>query len=248
MPDRSPRRRRQWPAPGSGNRQNRSRAARRTGKVPPSSPVPRNAWNAGELCQICANGWSRTDQNSRPGMVSAAWHGSTRPDGVTFNERRAPAAHARLRPPRVIVRHDKVDHQAARIARADALHLLHRVPDLLARRHQRLAIAQCPAVVLRMGDLHPAGAERCGQFHRGGDVVDVGAMDHGIDGERQLQARPPIARTQACAHAPRDSRRCGRRSPPRRPAAKAAHDPARRPSAVPAERASRPIAEVIRLV
>jgi hypothetical protein len=30
----------------------------------------------------------KEDQNSRPGIDSAAWHGSTRPAGVTLRERR----------------------------------------------------------------------------------------------------------------------------------------------------------------
>ncbi len=50
--------------------------------------VPRKAWNAGECAQISPNECSRTFQNSRFGMVSAAWHGNTLPVGVTFKERR----------------------------------------------------------------------------------------------------------------------------------------------------------------
>src|SRR6266704_2258682 len=50
--------------------------------------VPRKALNAGEFLQTSASEWSRTDQNSSPGMLSAAWHGSTLPAGVTFSERR----------------------------------------------------------------------------------------------------------------------------------------------------------------
>ena len=38
--------------------------------------------------QMSASECSRTDQNSRPGMNSAAWQGSTLPAGVTFSERR----------------------------------------------------------------------------------------------------------------------------------------------------------------
>ena len=58
--------------------------------------VPRNAWNAGEFAPdlLPADGRAPT-RTRRPGMVSAAWHGSTRPDGVTFSERRAqPPMHA----------------------------------------------------------------------------------------------------------------------------------------------------------
>ena len=160
MPDPSPRRRRRWPSPGSGIRRNRSRASRRTGMAPASSRCREMPETPASCRQISASGWSRTDQNSRPGMVSAAWHGSTRPDGRDVQRAAPPTAHARLRPPRVIVRHDQVDHQPARVARTDALHLLHRTVDLIARRHQRLTVPQRPAVVLRMGDFHAAGAKR----------------------------------------------------------------------------------------
>src|SRR5262245_66205668 len=50
--------------------------------------VPRKALKAGECSQMSPSERSRTDQNSRPGMLSAAWHGSTRPEGVTLSERR----------------------------------------------------------------------------------------------------------------------------------------------------------------
>ena len=50
--------------------------------------VPRKALKAGEFAQMSASECSRTDQNSRPGMNSAAWQGSTLPAGVTFSERR----------------------------------------------------------------------------------------------------------------------------------------------------------------
>src|SRR4029077_3321942 len=50
--------------------------------------VPRKALNAGEFFQMSASECFRTDQNSRPGIDSAAWHGSTLPAGVTLSERR----------------------------------------------------------------------------------------------------------------------------------------------------------------
>ncbi len=36
-----------------------------------------------------------------------------------------------------------------------------------------------------MSDLHPSGAERGSQFHECRYVVDIGAVDHRIDGERE---------------------------------------------------------------
>src|ERR1700684_2886155 len=50
--------------------------------------VPRKALKAGEFAQMSASECSRTDQNSRPGIDSAAWQGKTLPAGVTLSERR----------------------------------------------------------------------------------------------------------------------------------------------------------------
>ena len=50
--------------------------------------VPRKALKAGEFAQMSASECSRTYQNSSPGIDSAAWQGSTLPDGVTLSERR----------------------------------------------------------------------------------------------------------------------------------------------------------------
>src|SRR6185437_250203 len=46
--------------------------------------VPRKALKAGFECQISASEWSRTLQNSSPGIDSAAWQGSALPDGETL--------------------------------------------------------------------------------------------------------------------------------------------------------------------
>src|SRR5215213_6155326 len=43
--------------------------------------VSRNAANAGERSQMARSGYSRTLQNVRPGMLSAAWQGRTLPLG-----------------------------------------------------------------------------------------------------------------------------------------------------------------------
>src|SRR4051812_19397361 len=48
--------------------------------------VPRNASNAGERSQMARSGYSRTLQNVRPGMLSAAWQGRTLPLGVTLSD------------------------------------------------------------------------------------------------------------------------------------------------------------------
>ena len=44
--------------------------------------VPRKRVNASDSNQIPASGWSRTLANSRPGIVDAAWQGSTSPFGA----------------------------------------------------------------------------------------------------------------------------------------------------------------------
>src|SRR5262245_4559061 len=50
--------------------------------------VPRKALNACEFSQISDSGLSLTLSKTRPGMVSAAWHGSTLPWGVMLIARR----------------------------------------------------------------------------------------------------------------------------------------------------------------
>ena len=70
-----------------------------------------------------------------------------------------PAAHARLRQLRVIVRHHVIDGEHAlqpRLRLRDDCGLLQ---HLLIGRHQRGAVTQRPAVILHMRDFEPAGAE-----------------------------------------------------------------------------------------
>ena len=57
-------------------------------RLPCIQAVPRKALKAGEFAQMSASRRSRTDQNSRPGMDSAAWQGSTLARRRTFSERR----------------------------------------------------------------------------------------------------------------------------------------------------------------
>ena len=84
--------------------------------------LPRKALKAGDWAQMSASEWSRTFQNSRPGIDSAAWHGSTRPDGVTLSERRPPAD-ARLGKARVIVGDHGIDDDLAVMCLAKLLRL-----------------------------------------------------------------------------------------------------------------------------
>ena len=72
----------------------------------------------------------------------------------------SPAVHARLGIFRVIVGQNKIDPQVAFEPLARGFHDLDGAVHLLPRRQQRLAIAQRPAVILHVRDLH-AAARRC---------------------------------------------------------------------------------------
>ena len=80
---------------------------------------------------------------------------------------------------------DVVDDDRAAQLLAQALDARARRRGLRGGRHQGGAVLQPPAVILRMRDLDPARAEG----HRLGDErldgVDIGAVDHGVDGQRQ---------------------------------------------------------------
>src|SRR5215471_10255359 len=71
----------------------------------------------------------------------------------------APTADTGLWKTRVIVRHNRVDHDAAMISRTQHFNLTRGVIDLLPRRHQGTAVLQRPAVVLHMGNFHTLCAE-----------------------------------------------------------------------------------------
>ena len=59
--------------------------------------------------------------------------------------------------------------------------------NLLGARHQSGAVLQRPAVILHVRDLDPARAERERERHHVLDVIDVGAVHHGVDGERDFE-------------------------------------------------------------
>src|SRR6201988_4113959 len=71
----------------------------------------------------------------------------------------APAAHALLRPQRVVIRHDIVDGQHALEPRLRLLDDAAGLLDLPHGRHQRGAVFQSPAVILHIGDFQPVGIE-----------------------------------------------------------------------------------------
>src|SRR5215211_4662001 len=99
----------------------------------------------------------------------------------------APATHARLGITRVVIGDDRVDDDAAMVARPQLLHGASRALDLLRRRHQGGAVLQRPAVVLNMRDLDAARPQRQGQLHHVGHALDIGAVHDGVDGEREAE-------------------------------------------------------------
>ena len=72
----------------------------------------------------------------------------------------SPAARAGFWIARVIVGHDHVDDERPLEPLARLLDQRDRLHRLLFRRHQRGAVQERPAIVLRMGDFEPASAER----------------------------------------------------------------------------------------
>ena len=117
------------------------------------------------------------------GQRLARWRDVQRPLG--------PAAHAGLRIARVIVGDHMVDDDDAGIGFAQRLDLGDRRCRLRLGRHQGGAIDEAPAVILRMRDLDAPGAERDGELHHFAGARDIGAMNDGVDGQRQARLRDP---------------------------------------------------------
>ena len=117
-------------------------------------------------------------------MVSAAWQGSALPVGETLIAIRPQPARARLGVTGVIVGDHHVDDQLALEARPRLFHERNRSFDLLPRRHQRGAIGERPAVILGVGDFEPARAEFDRKIDERADLMQIGAMDDRVDGER----------------------------------------------------------------
>ncbi len=87
-----------------------------------------------------------------------------------------PAAHTRFGQPGMVIWHHSIDDDLAVMLAPQFLDGCGRAPDLLLRRHQGRAILQRPAVILRVRDLDPAGAEtfasrREGAFRPSDSVV-----------------------------------------------------------------------------
>ena len=86
----------------------------------------------------------------------------------------------------MIVRHDRIDHDLAVMPTPQFLDRCGRALDLLRVRHQSRPVLQCPAVILHVRDLDPAGAERERERHHLLDVTAIGAVHHGVDSERDF--------------------------------------------------------------
>src|SRR5208282_3412323 len=97
----------------------------------------------------------------------------------------APAARAGFWIAGVIIGHDHVDDEPAFEFQPRLLDQRDRRLRLLARRHQRGAVRERPAIVLRVGDFEPARAELERKIDEGTDLMQVRAADDRVEGERQ---------------------------------------------------------------
>ncbi len=130
-----------------------------------------------------------------PAMRFAAWQGSTLPGRRDVQEAPAPAAHAGLRPPRVVVRHDIVDHQPAlERARAPPRRRASPASSCARGRHQRGAVAPAPS--RNTGHARPPAAARRARrasLDQLRQLVEVLAVDHGVERSAAARLRAPAA-------------------------------------------------------
>ena len=133
--------------------------------------------------------------------------------GRDVEELPPPAAHALLGSQRVIVRDDIVDVQNALQPFARGIDGAGAFIALFARRHQSVAVLQRPAVILHIGHFQPRGIKRHRHVDDLGQLVQVLAVHHGIDGQRQVRLARPARHLQLfgmavleAAHAVRDAR------------------------------------------
>ena len=164
--------------PGSGSRPSPARGTRRSGRAPASNPCRGMSGRPRSRARCRAGVLSRTLSKSRPGMRLGRVAGQHLARRRDVDDAAAPAAHAGLGAPGVVVRHDEVDDE-------DALEALAR----LARRARRCSstwsrvgirawpVLQRPAVVLHVRHLEPLRAEALGQLDEGRQAVDVLAVD-----------------------------------------------------------------------
>ena len=112
----------------------------------------------------------------------AGQHSSGRRDR---QELPSPATHAGLWVFGVVVGDDVVDEEPTAQPLARRLYHLGRVLHLPWLRHQRRAVLVGPAIVLRVSDLQPVRAEPLGERDHLLDIIEVLAVDDGVDRQRQ---------------------------------------------------------------
>ena len=153
--------------------------------------MPRNLWKASSFRQIQESERSRTDENVMPVIVSAAWQGKARPHGDTAKNRLPQPSMQTLRTPCVVVRNDVVDHQSAFVSFPRLGRYLVRLFDLLPSGHEGGPVLQGPAIILNVSDLEAVSVDAIGECDDILQMVEVLAMDHGVDGQRQTDFADP---------------------------------------------------------
>ena len=122
-----------------------------------------------------------------------SWNGLGRMAGQNLARGRnidhpaSPSAHAGLGKARIIVGHDRIDHDDAVIAPAQVFEQFDGIQRLLIGGHQRIPVGQGPAVILGVRDFDPPGAELHGEFHEFLGAADILPVDHRIDRQRQSE-------------------------------------------------------------
>ena len=99
-----------------------------------------------------------------------------------------PSAHAGLGKARVVIGDHGIDADASGEALFGGGDGFHGLLKLCPRGQQRGAVPQCPAVILRVGDLHALGRELLDERDHLFEVVDVLPVDDKIHGERDFVA------------------------------------------------------------
>ena len=120
-------------------------------------------------------------------MVVAAWHGTTVPSGIMWTKRRAqPSMHARGNCPEVVRLHEEDVHRPAQPFFRGHRDVACAI-ELLARRQERVAVLERPAVELHVRELEAFGAEPFGERDDVGDLIEVPAVEDDVHRERQVE-------------------------------------------------------------
>ncbi len=132
--------------------------------------------------------------------------------GIDVDKVSAPAAHAGLRQPGVIIGDDIIDDEAAGM-RSPAPPRRRRSPLAVGpARQQRGPVDERPAVVLDVGDLDASGAERQRECDHALDAGGFAAVDDGVDGQRQPCGGDRLRGGELLCMRALRGRRCARRA------------------------------------